>query len=421
MKKIYLINVLVISLLLYSAGSLFAQEESPKYGINFSGYVKNDFYYDSRQTIDVREGHLLLFPANVLPDEDGKDINSHPSYHFVSIQTRLTGKITAPDAFGAKTSGIIEAEFFGNTQNTINEFRLRHAFMKLNWTKTELLMGQYWHPMFVTENFPGTVSINTGIGFQPFSRNTQIRLSYQIGNIKFIGVCFGERDFPTRDANGSPNVAMVRNSITPHVHFQTQYIKKNEENGNEFIAGLGAGYKTVMPQIATSENYYSEQTLGSLSAFGYVSLKTKPVTVRFETVYGENMTDVLFFGGFAVLNVLDEIKNELSYASVRNASFWTDISTNGKIWQAGLFAGYNRNLGTEFKVVEGPFGLAPNIASLYRMSPRVMWNSGKVRVAFEVEYTVAMYGDGTYNRYAVPNNPNEVGNLRFLIGTYLFF
>jgi len=41
----------------------------------------------------------------------------------------------------------------------------------------------------------------------------------------------------------------------------------------------------------------------------------------------------------------------------------------------------------------GPvYGLGTNIASLYRISPRVIYNSGKMRFALEFEYTVANYG-----------------------------
>ena len=96
---------------------------------------------------------------------------------MLSVQTRLVGKITGPDAFGAKTSGYIEAEFFGTSDADVNGFRLRHAYVKLNWTTTELLIGQFWHPMFITESFPEVVSFNTGAPFQPFNRSPQIRVT----------------------------------------------------------------------------------------------------------------------------------------------------------------------------------------------------------------------------------------------------
>ena len=72
-----LIYVLKISLIFLN--SIYAQqtEEKPKFGISFSGFVKNDIFYDTRQTVTVREGHFLLYPHNVKEDKNGSDINAH--------------------------------------------------------------------------------------------------------------------------------------------------------------------------------------------------------------------------------------------------------------------------------------------------------------------------------------------------------
>ncbi|MEZ5149406.1 MAG: hypothetical protein R2759_20645 [Bacteroidales bacterium] len=143
-----------------------------------------------------------MYPAAESPDINGDDINASPKFNILSIQTRLKGAITGPDAFGAKTSGLIEGAFFGNIGTDINGFRLRHAFVKLTWTNTELLVGQYWHPMFVTSCFPGTVSFNTGAPFQPFARNPQIRLKQSFGDLNLIITAMEQVDF----VDGGPDV-----------------------------------------------------------------------------------------------------------------------------------------------------------------------------------------------------------------------
>jgi hypothetical protein len=137
-------------------------QDNNSFGIRFSVFVKTDIFWDSRQTVAAREGHFLLYPQNEKLDANDEDINAKANFNMLSIQTRLRGTITGPDALGAKTSGVIEGAFFGHTSGDINGFRLRHAFVKLNWTRTELLVGQYWHPAFVTYCFPGVVSFNTG-------------------------------------------------------------------------------------------------------------------------------------------------------------------------------------------------------------------------------------------------------------------
>src|ERR1035437_243160 len=119
----------------------------PMFGITFSGYVKTDIIFDSRQTVGLREGQFLLYPDVNLKDADGKDINAKANFNMMSIQTRMAVTVTGPDVFKAKSSAYVEGEFFGNINTAINSFRLRHAWVKRAWTHTDLLVGQYWHPM----------------------------------------------------------------------------------------------------------------------------------------------------------------------------------------------------------------------------------------------------------------------------------
>ncbi len=107
----------LLIILLFLPALAFSQEEKEKkFGVKFSGFIKSDLYVDSRQTVDARLGHFLLYPKNEDLDENGEDINASPKLNFLSIQTRLTLKITGPDALGAKTSGLIEGAFFGNIE-----------------------------------------------------------------------------------------------------------------------------------------------------------------------------------------------------------------------------------------------------------------------------------------------------------------
>ncbi len=141
----------------------------PMFGVSFSGYVNTDIFLDTRQTVMAREGEWLFYPENVKLDPNGYDINSKGSYNFLSIQTRVSMIITGPDIFKAKTAGLIEGEFYGNINANINSFRLRHAYVKLNWPKTEVLVGQTWHPLYVPACTPEPVSLNAGAPFIIFS------------------------------------------------------------------------------------------------------------------------------------------------------------------------------------------------------------------------------------------------------------
>ncbi|MGM0497385.1 MAG: hypothetical protein ACQESJ_05665, partial [Bacteroidota bacterium] len=335
MRKINLSIVLVSFFILPL--SVFSQDEKDnEWGISFSGFVKNDAFFDSRQTVDAREGHFLLWPADENLDANDDDINAKSSFNILAVQSRLTGSIKGPDAFGAKTSGTIEGDFFAQANDNINLFRLRHAFGKLDWGSTQLLFGQYWNPMLVTSCFPGTVSFNTGVPMQPFARNPQIRLTHSFGDFKLIAAALSQRDYTSRA--GAISSDYLRNSTTPDMHLQLHY------NQSVLNAGAGIAYKTIMPRIVTDDNIKTDETVGGLSAIAFAKLNLEPVTVKFEAVSGQNLADVLQISGFAVESI-DLTTDERSYRPLRNLSLWTDIHTNGEKFQLGLFAGLTKNLG----------------------------------------------------------------------------
>ncbi|MBC8485944.1 MAG: hypothetical protein H8D45_07875 [Bacteroidetes bacterium] len=416
-KKLIFIVIIILPLLSLS-------QEEKKFGIKFSGFVKTDVFFDSRQTTDVREGHFLLYPANEILDVNGDDINAKSKFNILSIQTRLRGKITGPDAFGAKTSGLIEGAFFGNIGTDINGFRLRHAFVKLNWTNTELLVGQFWHPMFVTSCFPGTVSFNTGAPFQPFSRNPQIRLTQKFGDFKIIATALEQIDFVSTGPKGNSPKYLINSSV-PEFNLRFEYNSKNQETGKEVLFGVGGNYKMLTPRLESSVKdtsgykiYKSDKKATGMSGIAYFKYKSKDVTFKLEGVYGQLMYSMTMLGGYAVHD-RDSVNGFQDYTPINTLSVWTDIHTNGKKCQFGLFGGYSKNLGSNEKITGPYYSRGSNIAYLYRISPRVIINSGKFRIAPEIEYTVAAYG--TPDEKGVVRDYKEIGNFRFLIGVFYFF
>ncbi|OFX17340.1 MAG: hypothetical protein A2033_16660 [Bacteroidetes bacterium GWA2_31_9] len=421
MKKI------ILSLIVFLPLFINAQEkkENPVYGITFSGFVKNDVFFDNRQTVTIREGHFLLYPDNEKLDVDGKDINAKPTLNMLAIQSRLTGKITGPDAFGAKTSGMIEADFFGNEGKDfadVNGFRIRHAFVKLNWKTTELLFGQYWHPMFQTGCFPGVISFNTGVPFQPFSRNPQIRLTKKVGKLSLMLAAIEQRDFTS--SGGS---VVLRNSAIPDMQFQLTYGTKNDSAKTEFLVGAGVGYKTIVPRLFSETKDTANKTIShkvnekvsSLSASVFMKFKLPILTVKVEGVYGQNMYDLVMLGGYAVSGISDSSKMSYDYTTLNTASGWLDIHSNGTKFQIGLFGGYAMNLGTTDEIKGAVSSRGSNIKYVYRAAPRFVFISGKTQFATEIEYTTAAYG--TSDNKGIVSKTKDISNLRVLFSAIYNF
>ena len=412
MKKSLIITGLLFLLIVPAK----TQAPVPNFGIKLTGYVKTDVMYDTRQSSaanGLREGHFYLFPDNVLYSADSSDLNDSPSFHILSIQSRLHGDITGPDAFGAKTSGVLEAEFFGTSEADLNGFRLRLAFTKLDWANTSLLIGQAWNPIFPTECFPGTISFNTGAPFTPFARNPQIKLTRKIGTVSAILTTYSERDFAGTGIDGTSN-KYLKNSGLPSLNLQFRI--PFTPSGLLFF---GADFKTIRPELKTTANYHTDEDLESLSGFITLNIKTKPVNFTVMAACIQNATDLLMIGGYAVSGITDPVKALKSYANLNTFSGWFDMTTNGKTIQAGLFGGYSKNLGARRPVVGPEFGRGTNIDYLLRISPRIQFISGKTTFAGEIEATTAAYG--TIQSDGTVADAKPVTNIRFLVAAYYRF
>ena len=425
-------------LLLFAQISVFGiAQEDQKFGIEFHGYVKTDIFFDSRQTVDAREGHFLLYPTNESLDFEGNDINARPKFNILSIQTRLTGKITGPDALGAKTSGLIEGAFFGNISPNINVFRLRHAIVKLTWENAELMVGQYWHPMFITSSYPETVSFNTGAPFQPFTRNPQIRFTKKFGMISVTGTALEQVDFVDNGPSGLSPRYLINTGI-PELNLYTELKTDN------LLFGIGGDYKTLLPRLYVGpaeediihqpEKIKSDDEVAGFSSFAYLRLNTESVSIKLYGVFGQLTSSMTMLGGYAEKDIITEPGSDTNYVSRLQRitytpysiySTWMDIQTHGEKWQLGLFAGFTKNLGASDSIsASGKFyGNGKDIGYMYRIAPRAIYTNGKLKITPEIEYTVAAYAtkNEDINEKGVVTNSKEIANFRLLLGVYYTF
>ncbi|MEQ1625443.1 MAG: DcaP family trimeric outer membrane transporter [Sediminibacterium sp.] len=409
------------------------KKNDPSWGIKFSGFIRNDVFYDSRQVVSARpanQGELLLYPANVLHDINGKDINAAPSLDMLAITTRLGGKVTGPDAFGAKTSGLIEAEFFGNANGNENVFRLRHAYARLDWPKTQLAFGQYWHPLFVTDCFPAVLSFNTGMPFQPFARNPQIRLTQKFGSdLNLIVAAISQTESFVSNGPGT-NIALgtavanqtyISNSVVPNLHAQLQYKAKS------FVAGIALDYKSLRPALSAPSApgettlAVSTERVNSLSFETYAKIVTKSIIAKAEFLSGQNMYDHIMIGGYLAYGTAPAI----TYKPITVNSYWIEIMGTGKKIIPGIFIGYTKNNGAsqDNAVTSYTRGITAgkvSIAEVFRVAPRMEMISGKFTFGLELEITSAAYGTAGSNAKVTSTTNTVTDNRILFISSYSF-
>lgn len=405
-------NIFFVLIFLSVLGSLFAQNDK-KIDVKFHGFVKVDYFLDSRQTIAARAGHFLLFPKAAAFDIYGEDINATPMFNILAIQTRVKSAITGPEILGAKSSALIEAAFFGHTNADINGLRLRHAFLKLNWENTEILMGQYWHPMFVTSSYPGVYSFNTGAPFQPFSRNPQLRITFG-KNVKLIGTFYSQRDFNSKGPNGT-SCEYMRNSGMPSMNAQVQF------NAGSIFGGAGVDLKILRPTLSY-EGIKTIENLEALSFIAFLKYTNNHFTWKVEGTYGENMTDLLMIGGMADYTFDTANPSFAGFTNFTSMAFWTDLVYSLEKVEFGIFGGYAENLGLDQLLFENYYSLDANIASMWRGSIRGAWKKGPAKIGLEFEVTDAQYGTLAPGEKEIDiTDVDPVRNYRLLVfGMYSF-
>ncbi|MDZ7633360.1 MAG: hypothetical protein U5L72_02525 [Bacteroidales bacterium] len=227
------------------------------------------------------------------------------------------------------------------------------------------------------------------------------------GKVSFTLVAYSQRDFTSSGPDGNSS-KYIRNSGTPGMHFQVKM-----PAGGNLTAWAGVDYKTIRPEIRTSANIETDVTVGSLAAFATLKLKTKPLNLSVMGVYGENASDMVMIGGYAVSDITDPIDQIREWTTINSAGFWFDMSTRGTRTVVGLFTGYSKNLGSR-DPVEGIFyGRGNNIDHLFRISPRLTVTEGKLTIAAELENTLAAYG--TMEDDGRVTDTHNVTNIRLLV------
>jgi hypothetical protein len=427
MKKRYLILLVgMISIKGFSQTPVPASPAAPEkeWDVSLFGFLRTDYIFDTRKSSSVREDQLNLYPLDVSPDANGKDLNAVNQSNFLSITSRLGVKVKGPNVWGAKMSGTLEGDFYGNVEgSSIGLLRLRHAYVNMDWSKTTLTMGQTWYPTFIPECFPGVANFNTGIMFNPFGWATQVKLKQNFTK-EFSGTlaAYKEREFTTASGtNATPSTtdwsqnSATINSVIPSLNLLFQFKNKS------VLFGLGAEYKSLQP-LTKSNNLATTEKVNSSSFFGFAKYSNDAITVKAYGISGGNLNNLVMLGGFTGTMV----NGIQTYDPTKTTSFWVDIASNGKSIAPGLFFGTTKNDGastaassTSTIYMRGLSG-SRVVDNVWRASARVDFKKNKLKISPELEYTAATWGDADLYAKATTNK-TDVGNFRAMVSCVYSF
>ncbi len=376
-----------------------ASAQSP-FSLEWHGFVNPHYYADSRSVVGGREDMMLFFPKPIVRDSAGRDINDGWQADMLAITARLGLRINGPDMLGAKTTAYIEGDFTGSTNATINNLRLRHAYIDMNWEHHRLLAGQYWYAMVIHEIMPMTNPLNMGSPFHCYARQPQVRYEYHLDGFEAVAVAQWQLDNMSQGLlNGAPtsSTQFARHSLLPELNAQLRYRK-----GVLFV-GAAVNAKTIQPVVSTTQNNLTLNTKHcSLTYSVFGSLTLKGVTFKAQTLLNNSLYEGCSLGGYLML--ADGTFRDWHFNTV-----WFDVESNRGHWRPGLFMGYAKNIDYGNTYFVHCFGRGHDLDYLWRIQPRLTYKTlTGLDFTAEAEYTRAGYD-------------TPVGNLRLSLSMVYAF
>lgn len=384
--------------------------------VDLSGFVRNDFIYDSRRNLDACDHLLDIYSTKPVYDSNGEDINAKPSAQLLNTFSRIGTSFTGLEMGKSKISGFIEIDFTAGSQ--IPAVRLRHVYTLVEWPKSKLLVGRTWHPTFIEKVFPVTLNENTGLPFQVFNRSPQVRFTHTLATgVDLIAAAVYQFDYSNTGPAGK-TYQYQRDALIPNLHSQIQYYNQN------WVLGAGVDWKTIQPRISTtgtSGTFVTNEKLSSWAALAYFKYSKDKFMIMGKTMFGQNVCESLLPSGYAVVSVNTETGAE-TYTPYNHLYNWINF-TYGRDWKVGFYAGYLKNLGTSENAT-GPFyGMtyANEIGMIYKISPQLIYNYKNFMFGWETSWTTAAYGDvDKINKSKVINTKNVTSFRNMLSIAYKF-
>ncbi len=371
------------------------------FSLDWHGFVNPHYYADSRSVVGGREDMMLFFPKPIVKDSLGNDLNDGWQADMLAITARLGLTIKGPDIWGAKTKAYIEGDFTGSTNATINDLRLRHAYIDINWEHHRLLAGQYWYAMVIHEIMPMTNPLNMGSPFHCYARQPQVRYEYHLDAFEAVAVAQWQLDNMSQgllNGTATSSTLFARHSMIPELNFQLRY-----NTGNLFF-GAAVNVKTIQPMVQTvatavqpSQKKHSSLTY---SVFGKVNLGE--ITLKAQTLLNNSLYEGCSLGGYLMLA-------DGSFEDWHFNTIWLDVERTMGHWRPGIFLGFAKNLDYGNANFVHCFGRGHDMEYLWRIQPRLTYTTLKgLSFTGEAEYTRAGYAD-------------PVGNLRLSLSMVYAF
>lgn len=404
------LTILLCFFLCTLSSAVYAQKKNFSY--KFYGQVRGDLFYNSRSNAEIVDGLFHLYPKDIAPDADGKDLNARPDGSFYLLYSRLGLDVSGPNIGKAKSSAKIELDFRGSGSN-FALFRIRHAYVNLDWGKSAVLIGQTWHPLF-GDVYPQMLNLSTGAPFNLFNRSPMLRYRYTNSGWQLTAAAIWQLQYLSAGPNGKSE-EYIKNSCIPEFFVGADY------KGNNWVAGAGMEILSLKPrtQSMVGQSVYKvNERITSLSFEAHAKYTNNDWMVSAKTMLASNLTQGCMLGGYGV-TAIDVRTGEQEYTPFRHSTTWINV-VYGKKWQPGLFVGYLKNLGTSKVLAGSTYGVGLDVDQVLTTNVQLSYCLPHWKIGMEYSPSVAWYGDMNKGNGKIVNT-HSVTNHRVLgVVMYMF-
>ena len=407
-----MIRTICLFVCFFCSFTIFAQRKGFNY--KFYGFVRGDFYYNSRANMAPVDGTFYLYPLDISPDENGKDMNATANGSFYTFTTRLGLDVYGPKIGKAQSSAKVEVDFGGfSSYNTL--LRIRQAYVALDWGRSSVLIGQSWHPLFGSV-FPDMLNLSTGAPFQPFNRSPQLRYQYKKQALKVTASALWQLQYTSSGPNGMSQEYM-KNSCLPELYAGVDW---TTDNG--LLLGVDFDLLSLKPRTKSVIDGKSFKVNERMTTFSYgAHFKwTRPKFVlAAKSIMASCLDHTALLGGYGISEINPET-GEQKYTPFRHSTTWFN-ATYGVRWKAHLFGGYTKNMGTtEPLAAEVTYGMGLNLDQLCSLNFGLSYNLPNWQLGVEYMPSRAWYGDRELDTGKIVNT-HHVTNQRFVCTMMYYF
>ena len=176
--------------------------------------------------------------------------------------------------------------------------RIRQAYVALDWEKSQILIGQTWHPLFGSV-YPDILNLSTGAPFQPFNREPQIRYQYKAGKVKLTASALWQLQYLSSGPNGMSEEYM-KNSCVPEFYLGADYASGG------WLVGGGVHLISLKPRTSSVWNEKTYKVNERMTTFSYeahAKYTGRNFAFAAKSLMASSLDHTALIGGYGIRNI----------------------------------------------------------------------------------------------------------------------